>query len=352
MNKKIISGIQQIGVGIPDVYAAWEWYRKVFGMDIPVFDDAGTAGLMLPYTGNQPQERHAVLAINLQGGGGFEIWQYKSRTPEAPKFNVLAGDLGIFIGKIKSKDVQKAFDYMKSVGVGLLSDVVPDLKGNDHFYLKDPYGNIFEVVESSSWFSNTKAATGGPAGAVLGVSNIDKSIEFYGKLLGYDTVVFDKEDVFDELEHIPGGKNKFRRVLLRHSKPRAGAFSKLLGETEIELIEVKDREPNKIYKDRFWGDLGFIHLCFDIKGMEVLKKECEELGAPFTVDSGQSFDMGEAAGRFSYIEDPDGTLIEFVETNKIPILKKMGIYINLQKRDPEKALPDWILKMMKLTRVK
>jgi len=55
--------------------------------------------------------------------------------------------------------------------------------------------------------------------------------------------------------------------------------------------------------------------------MDHLKKECEEAGFHFTVDSAESFDMGEAAGHFSYIEDPDGTLIEFVETHKIPIIK-------------------------------
>ena len=51
-----------------------------------------------------------------------------------------------------------------------------------------------------------------------------------------------------------------------------------------------------------------------------------------SVDIDNSFDMGEAAGRFSYIEDPYGTLIEFVETHKVPIIKKIGWYINLKKR--------------------
>ena len=91
----------------------------------------------------------------------------------------------------------------------------------------------------------------------------------------------------------------------------------MLGPSELELIQVEGRAPEKIYKDRFWGDLGFIHLCFDIHGMEALKQECESKGYAFTVDSANSFDMGEAAGHFSYIEDPDGTLIEFVETHKI-----------------------------------
>jgi hypothetical protein len=86
--------------------------------------------------------------------------------------------------------------------------------------------------------------------------------------------------------------------------------------------------------------------------MKELKELCEKNGHPFTVDSANSFDMGEAAGHFSYIEDPDGTLIEFVETHKVPVLKKLGWYLNLKNRPAEKPLPDWMVKSMGLNRVK
>jgi hypothetical protein len=62
--------------------------------------------------------------------------------------------------------------------------------------------------------------------------------------------------------------------------------------------------------------------------------------------------MGEAGGRFSYIEDADGTWIEFVETHKVPILKKWGWYINLKNRKPGKYLPNWMLRVMGLNKVK
>jgi hypothetical protein len=62
--------------------------------------------------------------------------------------------------------------------------------------------------------------------------------------------------------------------------------------------------------------------------------------------------MGEAAGRFAYIEDPDGTLIEFVETHKIPILKKWNLYYDLRKRKTQKPLPSLLLWAMSLMRVK
>jgi hypothetical protein len=165
-------------------------------------------------------------------------------------------------------------------------------------------------------------------------------------------LVYDEEGTFDDLAHLPGGKKKVRRVLLTHKEPRKGSFSRLFGFTSIELVQVKNRKARKIFADRYWGDLGFIHLCFDVKKMDLLKAECEGKEFPFTADSKDAFDMGQASGRFSYIEDPDGTLIEFVETNKIPIMKNIGWYFDVGKRDPEKPLPDTLLKMLGLGKVK
>jgi catechol 2,3-dioxygenase-like lactoylglutathione lyase family enzyme len=349
----IISGIQQMGIGVTDVHEAWKWYRQNFKIDVKIFEEAATAALMLPYTGNEPRKRHAVLTMNMHGGGGMEVWQYTERTPEAPKFDIQLGDLGIFSAKIKSRDVAATYQEFKKKLLNLVGVLSKDAGGEkDHFFVKDPFNNIFEIVESKKWFKTQKWLTGGIYGCNIGVSDMDKSVEFYSKILGYNEAVYDKEGVFEDLAGLPGGKNKFRRVLLRHGQPRKGGFSKFLGPSKIELFQVLDREPQKIFKDRLWGDLGFIHLCFDISGMEDLKKECEAYGHPFTVDSSNSFDMGEAAGHFSYIEDPDGTLIEFVETHKLPIVKKIGWYLDLRKRNPERDLPTWLINALRFNRVK
>ena len=98
-------------------------------------------------------------------------------------------------------------------------------------------------------------------------------------------MVYDKEGTFEDLKGIPGGEGKFRRILLQHSEDRKGPFSRLFGPTEIELVQALDRKPEKIFKNRIWGDLGFIHLCFDVLGMKALKEECTAKGFPFTVDS-------------------------------------------------------------------
>ncbi|HXC05539.1 MAG TPA: VOC family protein [Bacteroidia bacterium] len=347
-----IAGIQQIGIGIPDVHQAFKWYREHFGMDIPILDDPGESALMLPYTGGQARKRHAILAINLKGGGGFEIWQYTSRIPQPPAFEIKMGDLGLFWARIKSENVAASFAFLKAKRADILGELRKDPQGMDYFFVRDPWGNLFQVVKGSSWFGKGMQLTGGPEGCMMGVTDMERSLKFYCSLLGYDTVIYDHTGVFDDLKGIAGGERVCRRVLITHSKQRTGAFSRLLGNSHLELIQLKEDSPRKIYENRFWGDLGFIHLSFDIQDMADLRKVCEAAGHPFTVDSANSFDMGEAAGHFTYIEDPDGTLIEFVETHKIPVLKKLGWYLDLRKRDASKALPDWMLKTLKFSRVK
>lgn len=357
MNRYVISGIQQIGIGVNNLQEAWNWYIDQFGMDCRVFEDEAEARLMLPYTGGEPRSRHAVLALNLQSGGGFEIWQYKGRDPLKIKEEIRIGDLGIIACKMKAKNVKEAlFSYQKN-NIAVPDKTYTDPSGKMNFFMKDPYGNFFQIVEASDWFMDEKKTTGGSFGAIIGVSDIEKARIIYSDILGYNEVLYDTTGVFPDLADIPGGDNECRRVLLKRAEAFAGPFSKVLGDSVIELISTPEKAGKKIYNERFWGDPGFIHLCYDIRGMDELKEYCKSKGFPFTVDSkmsheGNSFDMGEAAGHFSYIEDPDGTLIEFVETHKMPILKKLGLYFDLRRRDPMKSLPDWMLKALKYSRVK
>lgn len=354
----LISGIQQIGVGVYDLREAWEWYIRTFGMDCPVFEDEAEARLMLPYTGGEVRSRHAVLAMNLQSGGGFEVWQHKGREPRYRERQTRLGDLGIFACKIKVKDIEEAWRHWREHGVDLLGTPQENPAGKKSFYIRDPFGNLFHIVEATDWFMNLKNISGGSYGAVIGVSDIDRALGLYSGILGYDKVVYDITDSFSDLAALPGGEGRFRRMLLAPSRPFRGGFSPVFGQSVIELVQAFDRnDVSKIFEGRYWGDPGFIHLCYDISGMDQLRNYCREAGFPFTVDSqeshaGGSFDMGEAAGHFAYVEDPDGTLIEFVETHRVPILKKLGWYLDLRRRDPNKPLPTWMIKSMRFSRVK
>jgi catechol 2,3-dioxygenase-like lactoylglutathione lyase family enzyme len=344
-----ISGIQQIGIGVSDARAAMLLYKKVFGMDVLIFDDISEAYLMTKYTGNKVRNRRAILSMNLAGGGGVEIWQPSQRATKPPAQPAEYGDIGIFAAKIKCFDVQMAHSFFTKTADVQLSPLYDDPSGRPHFWVTDEYGNCFNIVKGSEFFKRANRATAGITGAVIGVVSMEKALHFYRFFLGINEIIYDVINTFSDTHN--GAPTYCRRVLLKKKQTEKGAFSHLLGAIEIELVQSLDRQAVVIFKDRLWGDNGFIHLCFDVINMEALKKHAATLGISFTVDSHEAFAMENAAGRFCYSEDPDGTLIELVETHKIPIVKKIGWFLNLRKRDVEKPLPRWMINMLSLSKV-
>lgn len=342
--KRLINGIQQVGVGVTDARLAFAWYKKYFGFNTIVFEDKAKASLMYRYTGGEVHERYAVLAMNMQGGGGLEIWQYTSRTPAHATKATAFGDIGIFAIKIKCRDIDALYaSYSQDGTVHIVSDLATDIAGNRHFFIRDPFDNLFQLIENGYWFQDTGQLTGGVCGAMIGVKSLDESAAFYTQVLDYSVVAFKKNSGYDQVSPLQSDNRKFKNIELQHQPLFRGAFSELLGPTSIELVEAEG-ETKKIFENRYWGDPGFIHVCYDVSVMEDHEGLCKLKGHPFTVNSLNSFEMGSAAGHFAYNEDPDGTLIEYVETHKVPILKSLGWYLNLRKRENNKALPRWLVK--------
>lgn len=350
MSDFIISGIQQVGVGTVDFRKSWDWFIKHFGFDIRILEDDTVAERMLPYTGGKAQKRHACIAANLNGGGGLEIWQYSERTPKSPERPAETGDLGIWAAKVRCRGVDKFRQQLISRGISA-SPVAPGPDNVKCFYVRDLYDNIFQIVEDSGTFIRQKTLCGGIAGAMIGVTDMQRSIDFYRDVLGYDTVKYDVAGVQSDWEWLPCGGQAYRRVQLACSKAPAGAFSGLFGSNSIELVQALDRQPVRIFEGRYWGDPGFIQVCYDVIGMDAFGRHCAAKGHPFTVDScpeGEIFDMGDASGRFTYTEDPDGTLLEFVETYKVPVAKKLGWNIDMARRNAAKPLPKFLFRAMGL----
>ncbi|GAB5537962.1 MAG: hypothetical protein Salg2KO_00650 [Salibacteraceae bacterium] len=345
----MINGIQQMGIGTTDVHKSWEWYRKNFGFDVPVFDEAAEAPLMTQYTGDKVHARHAILAMNLNGGGGMEIWQFTSRkSADQHDFSLLQN--GLLVTKIKCRDAQQGFD---SIGQKSKGSPVTDPTGKACFSVIDPFGNPFIASESDNWYRQKNSVFGGIEGVLIGVSDMEKSLTFYRDVLEIDHIVYDETNVFDDLKGLTDGDKKYRRVRLQPSKRNTGAFSEVFGMFHIELLQPIDTPslPHNLH-DRFWGDQGYIHLCFDVNQMDQIKKRADDLNNAFTVDNGDSFSMGEAAGRFAYLEDPDGSLIELVETDKITVSKKLNWFLTLSESRKKKPLPRWLFSIMAFNRVK
>ena len=349
---KRINGLQHIGVAVRDMDSSLKFYRKFFGLDIPFFDSVQPAPLMDYYTRNNTITKRASMIMNLQGGCAIEVIRPTSFEPQPAVNSIQVGDLGIFITQVKCKDINKTFEFCKNDNAPGLSELSTDHLGRKTFYINDLDGNIWQYLQGDNWYSVGKHHSGGVIGCTTGVSDINKSMKLYAEILGFDHVVSDTTDVFADWKSLPAGKEKYRRVLLTQSAQPGGGFARVTGKTYIELVQAIDRKPNFIFENRIWGDLGFAHIGFDVKGMQALGEDLAKSGYGFTCDSKNALSMGQTKVHCTYIHDDDHTLIEMIEVYKVPIMEKWGLFLNVEKRDPLKPLPDFMLKALRFARIK
>lgn len=349
---KRINGLQHIGVAVSDMDRSLKFYRKFFGLDIPFFDSVQPAPLMDVYTRNETIVKRASMIMNLQGGCAIEVIRPTSFEPVPAKHEVKIGDLGIFITQVKCRDIKRSWEFCKNERAQNVTSIQKDPDGRDTFYLEDPDGNIWQYLQGDSWYTRNNHHSGGVIGCTTGVSNMEKALKLYCDILGFDEIVYDKTGSFEDWKELKAGRENYRRVLLTQKAQPGGGFARVTGKTYIELVQALDRKPHFIFEDRIWGDTGFAHIGFDVKGMKALGVDLKNAGYPFTCDSNDALNMGTTKVHCTYIHDDDRTLIEMIEVYKVPIMEKWGIFLNVEKRDPLKPLPDLMLKALRFSRVK
>lgn len=329
MDQKLLYGIQQIGIGVTDVEAGAHWYARHLGATIQVFDDSKPATHMAPYMGGSPQAKRAILLLHPNGGGGFEIWQFTDRQPKTDSALVVPGDIGINSFSMRMADLKRAFQLLARYAV------TPYKKNG--FFIRDPYDNLIELVPGQR--------SSGVFACTIGVASIDQSLPFY------QTLGFDIQQKANELHHPVGGK-RCRQVTLRSSSQSVGRFGCFFGPSEITLLQNLEGTARKPYENRFWGDPGYIHLCLDVYNLPAWIHAQQQAGFPFTIQSNPDFRMGDAGGHWGYLEDPDGTLLELVETHHLPIIKKLGWHLDLTRKPPEQPISPWVIRALRLKKVK
>ena len=228
----VIQGIQHMGIAVSDMDASLKLYRKLFGLDIPFFDAVAAAPLMDSHCRGETIVKRASMVLNHQGGCAVEVVSPTSFTPKGPVFELRQGDLGIGATMVKTPDIRKMHEH----ALEILSDkcdskLVMDPMGRLTFFLRDYDDNLFQILESDNWFTRNGHPSGGIIGGTIGVSDMDKAFKFYCEILGYDKVVYDKEGTFEDWEHLAGGNERYRRVLLSQSSPGTGGFSSMMGPT-------------------------------------------------------------------------------------------------------------------------
>ena len=347
-----VHAIQHLGIGVMDHAENWRFYRDVLGFKVPVSRDHSEAGRMGSLT-DGVQKRKVIIALNLLGGAMIEIFTFTSKDIR-PRPEIKWGDAGILGFSLKVIDINKACEDLKNAGAEIITppmDMTPakDM-GWKQMFFKDPDGNILNLIQSDKMnysLKTRKANIGGITATTIGVSDMEKSLDYYKNLLGYSEVIYDWEGKDEKLNNIPGADKKMRRVMLTKPEGSTSLFRYYFEAGMIELVEVKENTTNEIFKGRGWGDQGVFELCFDVNEIGRTYENLINNGArPALEPNTDAFDMGEeTSALFAYVKDPDNLYVELVEIAGFRI--SSNFKFDLRKRGAKKPLSPFLLKMLR-----
>jgi len=136
----------------------------------------------------------------------------------------------------------------------------------------------------------------------LTVSNFERSMEFYERLLG-KVRDFDTESEGPELSKAVGVEN---------ASLHFGFIS--LGPVHLEILEYRNprRDPYELRN----CDVGATHICFEVSDLRGLMSELASEGIKFYSDPIDIHDGPLAGYSFVYFDDPDGITLELFEHQK------------------------------------
>lgn len=142
----------------------------------------------------------------------------------------------------------------------------------------------------------------------IGVSDMDASMTFYGDL-GFTDAVFDYTGPLGGLDSVAGVTTTTARVVyLRSANPT------ILGRSGIKLVQLTDRPQPPLPEGFAYGEPGICEVCIHVKEYEQFHQGLVDAGHRVLMDPNDQIlePYGTHCG-LSYIEDPDGAKIEFIE---------------------------------------
>jgi catechol 2,3-dioxygenase-like lactoylglutathione lyase family enzyme len=307
-------GLHHMGMGVEDQKTMMKFYQGTLQCT-EMYEDF-TANVWLAMPDMFRQNDHAfggvIMDQKMHGIRVELIWLTVPRPRPIRKGGKLYGDLGVFKMQFAVGDVEKFYKDFKGK-VDILSPPksadIPGLGDYSFVLAKDPEGNLLEF---GSWAgSGVKDGFGGSRWMSVSVTDLERSMTWYQKYCGWDTIVAEPHEKFSGLVDEASGASgtEVRSVLLANSR----------GEGQLELIEQLKPRGRSIPFNAYWGDYGYLEVCHDY-GNEDLRdlsrwfedEGMEYLHNPVNFGVAENYEIW-----FMYVKDPDGSPCEFL--TEVPI---------------------------------
>ena len=122
----------------------------------------------------------------------------------------------------------------------------------------------------------------------IAVNDLDCSVAFYRDILGCEV----------------GPTQDYKTVI---------CIPLRVGGDTLELMKVLNPEDNNLQRPLEPGDVGTVHVCFQVDNIEELAQKVKDSGAPVTTDLHDMTLGGGRVIRVFYFRDPDGYALQFLQ---------------------------------------
>jgi glyoxylase I family protein len=142
------------------------------------------------------------------------------------------------------------------------------------------------------------------------VANLDRTVEFYTKLLGvklqsrgwnrYDTL---GTALFGKAWGVEQAQADLELAVMN------------IGGSRVEFIEYKDPQARPYHGNP--SIAGSAHLAFQVDDIEGTRKKLEEAGVRFHAPINSYLEGGKTEWKWCYFRDPDGIVLELVQQTQV-----------------------------------
>ena len=302
-----IAGVHHVALGVKDLEAMESFYTGVLGFQTtPQGSPAGPQEIMSGITRGVTPVFAASMLSQETDGIIVEFVQMITPIPRDIRRDFRYGDIGAGKMAIAVSDVPEIYDEFKNEVDFCSAPKSVDLPGfgaYDFVYCKDPEGNLIEFVSGENLPVENKF--GGVRWVGISVTSLDRSLAFYRKYTGFDTMFVKPHEHFSGLvDEVSGQKQtKVRSCILASGK----------GGGMVELFEVLEPRGRSIPSYTMWGDFGYLQTCMMCKNVPEIADYFEKEGLEFLLELQR---MPGPEITFTYIRDPDGIPLEYLSFGK------------------------------------
>jgi catechol 2,3-dioxygenase-like lactoylglutathione lyase family enzyme len=299
--------VHHVAMGVQDLEAMRSFYGDTLGFSNVFMEIEKADHTFMREVLRAPHVIFSGVMFRQEAGGiALLLVRMVQPVPRAIRKDFRYGDIGVAKITIAVSDIERLYGELGDK-VNFCSEpkeaVIPGW-GDYHFvYCKDPEGNLLEFVSAPTLA--VPGTFGGIRWVGIGVTDLERSLQFYQKYMGLDTRIIGIHETFSGLvDEVADGKGvQVRSCLLGNSK----------GGGMVELFEVAGPRGRSIPFGVSFGDFGYLQTCIYCSDMDRTVASCRNAGIGFLSEPRLMDDgIPEHTGSFVYVKDRDGIPVEFL----------------------------------------